>query len=87
MTQDGSLKEAVLSGWRTADLSDRERTMLEYAEKLTLRPGEMRRSDLAPLRAIGLDDRAILQLNLIVSYFAYINRVADGLGVGRTDED
>ena len=33
------------------------------------------------LRTAGLDDRSILDLNQTVSYFAYVNRVADGLGV------
>ncbi len=87
VTLDGSLKEAVLHDWRSAALSARERAMLEYAEKLTLEPRAMRRRDVEALRAAGLDDRAILQVNLIASYFNYINRVADGLGVGRGDED
>ncbi|MBL8678901.1 MAG: hypothetical protein JNK05_07030 [Myxococcales bacterium] len=61
--------------------------MLEYAEKLTLAPRAMRRADLDALRREGLDDRAILQVNLITSYFNYINRVADGLGVGKSDDE
>lgn len=43
----------------------------------------MQEADLAPLREVGLDDTGILQVNLIASFFNYINRVADGLGVGR----
>jgi uncharacterized protein YciW len=38
-------------------------------------------SDLAPLRASGLGDRDIVDLNQVVAYFNYVNRVADGLGV------
>lgn len=87
VTLDGSLKEAVLTDWRSANLSARERAMLEYAEKLTLAPRTMRRADLDAMRREGLDDRAILQVNLITSYFNYINRVADGLGVGKGDEE
>lgn len=87
VTLDGSLKEAVLTDWRKAELSARERAMLEYAEKLTLAPRAMRRADLDALRREGLDDRAILQVNLITSYFNYINRVADGLGVGKSDDE
>ena len=57
--------------------------MLGYVEKLTLQPARVVRDDLDLLRAHGFDDRAILQINLIASFFNYINRVADGLGVGR----
>jgi uncharacterized peroxidase-related enzyme len=64
-------------------LEDRERAMLEYVEKLTLRPITVGRQDLEALRRVGFDDTAILQINLLASWFNYINRVADGLGVGR----
>ncbi len=57
--------------------------MLDYVAKLTLHPAEMAREDVESLRAHGFDDKAILQINLIASWFNYINRVADGLGVGR----
>ena len=57
--------------------------MLDYAAKLTLTPAAMGREDVESLRSHGFDDQAILQINLIASYFNYINRVADGLGVGR----
>ena len=60
--------------------------MLSYVEKLTLRPATIWEDDLDALRAVGLDDVAILQTNLIASWFNYINRVADGLGVGREDK-
>ena len=42
-------------------------------------------ADLAPLRAAGLSDRAILEANLVVAYFAYANRIADGLGITLED--
>ncbi len=57
--------------------------MLDYAAKLTLRPAKVERSDVEALRTAGFEDVAILQINLIASWFNYINRVADGLGVGR----
>jgi alkylhydroperoxidase family enzyme len=59
--------------------------MLDYAAKLTQRPGSISSRDLEDLRKVGFDDTAILQINLIASWFNYINRVADGLGVGRGD--
>jgi alkylhydroperoxidase family enzyme len=55
--------------------------MLAYAEKLTLSPAEMTAGDLEPMRAAGLTDEAILHVCEIASYFNYINRMADGLGV------
>jgi uncharacterized peroxidase-related enzyme len=69
--------------WRAAELDARDRTMLEYVEKLTLRPVTVGREDIEALRRVGFDDTAILQINLLASWFNYINRVADGLGVGR----
>lgn len=57
--------------------------MLEYVEKLTREPASVARTDVDNLRANGFEDQAILQINLIASWFNYINRVADGLGVGR----
>ena len=59
--------------------------MLDYADKLTRTPWDMQRDDLQALRAADLSDRDILDLNLIVSYFAYANRIADGLGVSLED--
>lgn len=59
--------------------------MLEYTEKLTRHPAKVTRADVERLREVGFDDTGILQINLIASWFNYINRVADGLGVGRED--
>ena len=58
-----------------------ELTMLEYAEKLTLKPGEMIEDDVIKLRDSGIDDGQILELNQIVGYFNYVNRLLNGLGV------
>lgn len=84
VTLDESLKKALKDGdWRDAQLSERERAMLAYVEKLTKHAYRVTREDLDVLRAQGFDDQAILQINMIASYFNYINRVADGLGVGK----
>jgi uncharacterized peroxidase-related enzyme len=83
VTLDEGLSEAIKKDWRTADLTDRERAMLAYVEKLTLAPATVYADDLDALRSVGFDDVGILQINLIASWFNYINRVADGLGVGR----
>jgi uncharacterized peroxidase-related enzyme len=65
------------------ELSEQDRAMLDYAAKLTRHAWKVTRDDLDRLRRVGFDDRAILQINLIASWFNYINRVADGLGVGK----
>ena len=57
--------------------------MLEYVVQLTKDATKISRQDHAKLRAAGFDDKAILQITLIASWFNYINRVADALGVGR----
>lgn len=75
------LVEALKTDYRTAELTPRQRALLDYADKLTREPWAMAESDLNPLRGAGLDDRGILDLNQAVAYFAYVNRVADGLGV------
>ena len=83
MTLDESLVNAIRQDWQSAPLDARDHAMLAYVDKLTLRPAAVAREDLDALRAHGFDDTAILQINLIASWFNYINRVADGLGVGR----
>ena len=55
--------------------------MLEYAEKLTLTPGAMVESDVAILEAAGFSARDVLDIAEVVAYYAYVNRIADGLGV------
>jgi len=59
----------------------RERALLRYAARLTREPASITRADLDALRAEGWDDRAILDLNQVVAYFNYVNRIANGLGV------
>jgi uncharacterized peroxidase-related enzyme len=65
----------------SADLTDREAALVEYAEALTLHPARMTEADLDPLRESGLTDDEILQATLVTSYFNFVNRIAQGLGV------
>ena len=58
-----------------------ELEMLRYAEKLTLRPSSMVQEDVLALKAAGVEDGEILELNQIVGYFNYVNRLLNGLGV------
>lgn len=83
MTLDQPLVEALQRDYRSAAISDEDRTMLDYVVKLTKDATKVSPDDHAKLRAVGFDDRGILQITLIASWFNYINRVADALGVGR----
>ena len=58
-----------------------ELEMLRYAEKLTLQPNSMVQEDVLALKAVGAEDGEILELNQIVGYFNYVNRLLNGLGV------
>jgi uncharacterized protein YciW len=65
--------------------------MLEYAEKLTLRPHSVSQKDVDGLASVGFSEAAVLDICQVVSYYNYVNRLADGLGVELeaewTDED
>jgi len=83
VTLDDSLIEALRRDYRTAPITEQERTMCDYVVKLTQDAVQCSPEDLDKLRAAGFDDKGILQITLIASWFNYINRVADALGVGR----
>ncbi|MFL6277025.1 MAG: carboxymuconolactone decarboxylase family protein [Blastocatellia bacterium] len=74
---------ALKEDYKNAPLADQDRRMLDYVIQLTKDATRISPDDHAGLREVGFDDRAILQITLIASWFNYINRVADALGVGR----
>jgi uncharacterized peroxidase-related enzyme len=55
--------------------------MIGYAVKLTCSPGEMEQADVTALRAAGFSDRDVLDITEVTAYYAYANRIADGLGI------
>ena len=67
--------------YKKADITNKEKAMLDYSYKLTLFPWDMKKSDVDDLKKSGFSDREILDINQIISYYAYVNRLADGLGV------
>ena len=75
--------EALQNDYKSAPISPQDRVMLDYVVKLTKDATQCSPADHTKLRAVGFDDRGILQITLIASWFNYINRVADALGVGR----
>jgi uncharacterized peroxidase-related enzyme len=85
LVKDEALVAALQIDYRQANLKPADRAMLDYAYKLTLTPWEMVEADAQALRAQGFSDRAILDINQITAYYAYVNRIADGLGVPLED--
>ena len=79
------MSSAIEADWRGAGLDQRRAAILEYAEALTASPPRVHRAQVEALRAAGLSDRDILEVCEIVAYYAFVNRVADGLGVELED--
>jgi uncharacterized peroxidase-related enzyme len=83
VTLDEELVRSLEHDYTRAPITPAERVMLDYVVKLTKDATRIGPQDHDQLRAVGFDDRAILQITLIASWFNYINRVADALGVGQ----
>jgi uncharacterized peroxidase-related enzyme len=77
------LVAALEEDYRNAPISEQEKVMLDYVVQITRDATRISPADHERLRAVGFDDKGILQITLIASWFNYINRVADALGVGR----
>lgn len=73
--------ELLMRDYTHAPILARDRPLLDYAVKLAREPWSMTSADIDKLRAAGWSDSAILDVNLVASYYAFVNRVAGGLGV------
>ena len=80
---DQKLVAALEEDYRSAPISEQEKVMLDYVVQVTRDATRISPADHDRLRSVGFDDKGILQITLIASWFNYINRVADALGVGR----
>ena len=78
---DDTLARALALDWRTAPLEPADRAMLEYAVGLTEDPHGVTAGDVDRLREAGFDDTAVLDICQVTSYYNYVNRLAEGLGV------
>jgi len=76
-----ALLSALASNYKRADVPVADRAMLDYAVKLTRSPDDMIAEDVNALRAQGFEDRSIHDICVITAYYAFVNRIADGLGV------
>ena len=81
LTNDEALVTQLQEDWQTADLTPADQAMLTYAAKLTREPWNMTETDVIALRQAGFSDGAILDTNQVTGYYAFANRLVDGLGV------
>lgn len=84
---DAEKLERVKTDYTQLNLGERDRSMLDYGVKLTRDPAAIGEDDIQRLRDAGYSDEDVLTINLIVSYFNFVNRVAEGLGVEFTPEE
>ena len=87
ITKNDALVDALSTDYRAATLSDTDRTMLDYAVKLTREPWAMQQADVERLREAGFEDTAVLDINQLTGYYAFVNRLAQGLGVELENSD
>ena len=72
---------ALIDDHRTAPISEQDRAMLAYVDKLTRTPAAMTAADVAALRQAGFSAAAVLDICQVAAYYAFVNRLASGLGV------
>ena len=80
-TKDQKLVDEIANDWKKSSLTKEQIALCNFAEKLTLKPGEITQLDYKELQKNNFDDKAISEIVQVISYFNYINRVADGLGL------
>jgi len=79
--KDDTLADQLKQNWKTAELDDSDRSLCQWAEKLTKSPDKMTQADVDLLKEKRFSQSAISDAAQVISYFNYINRIADGLGV------
>ena len=72
---------ALANDYAKAAITETERAMLTYVDKLTRTPASIQAEDVDALRRAGFSDSAILDICQVAAYYAFVNRLADGLGV------
>ena len=78
---------AFIEDYKSADITEKQMAMLNYGAKLTESPESMIEEDIEVLKYVGFSDAQILRINMIASYFNFVNRIAVGLGVEFTEEE
>ena len=85
LLEDDELLLRIEADFETAGLDARRLAMLRYATKLTRDPGAMTAEDVSALRQVGFRDSDVLAIAEVTAYYAYVNRIADALGVSLED--
>ena len=78
---EDSLKAQLVADYKTADISDQDKQILDYAEKITKNPAAISKEDILALQNNGFSNEAIHDIAQVTSYFNYVNRMADALGI------
>ena len=84
-TKDQKLVDDIAANWKESGLTEQQKAICYFAEKLTLNPGKIDNSDVQKIKEFGYGDKEVSEIVQIISYFNYINRVADGLGLEPED--
>lgn len=85
LLRDDDLAQRIEDDFETAGLSDKRLAMLRYALKLTISSKSVDKSDVEKMRQVGFSDTDILHIAEVIGYYAYANRIADGLGIPLED--
>jgi uncharacterized peroxidase-related enzyme len=85
LLRDDDLAQRIEDDFESAGLSDKRLAMLRYALKLTTSSNSVDRSDVEKMRQVGFNDTDILHIAEVTGYYAYANRIADGLGIPLED--
>ena len=75
------MADEVAKNWKKSALTEQQKAICYFAVKLTLNPGHIEVNDVSIIKKFGYSDKDLSEIVQIVSYFNYINRVADGLGL------
>ena len=75
------LGRKLVTNYQSAPVEAKEMALFRFADKLTVRPADVKQEDVDALRAVGWSDDAIVEAVVAVSYYNFVNRVSMGLGV------
>lgn len=75
LTGDDHLSSDFATTWRTYELDDKTRALLDYAEKLTKTPSEIEDADTAALRSAGWNEQSIYEATALISFFNFSGRM------------
>ncbi len=82
ISDQNDIKDEIIHNYQTSKkLTKKEKLMLDYAKELTIKPFKVKQESIMKLKNTGFSDQDILDINQVISYFNYVNRIVEGLGV------